>query len=145
MPVPFPSQNPTWLGLTSKSKADPTVLMDSGSIDSNTCVSNNYLHVNDLPASVLLQILQYLPMRDLLLSAGLVCRFWLSLAKDPTLWRFINLRREHKVDDEILIRLTSLSGNVVMLDISDTKLITADGFCKVARNCVTLRTLKLIR
>lgn len=106
---------------------------------------NKHLHINQLPHHILMSIFKHLKLIELTNVASLVCKFWHVLATDPALWREIHLKGQNHVDDDILFRLTSLSGNVSVLDISDTKFVTTQGFVRVAQQCTALRRLKLVR
>ena len=100
--------------------------------------------INSLPQMVMTRIFSSLPLFDLLKRACLVCRYWRNLAYDPVLWRNINLR-QHKVKDNCLLGLVTLSQNISSLDLTDSRCITNEGVMTILKNCRSLTTLILVR
>jgi len=49
----------------------------------------------DIPAEMWLLIFQWLPVSDLCLSAGLVCKTWYMLSLSPDLWKYLCVRFDH--------------------------------------------------
>ena len=104
------------------------------------------LHINNLPTSVLLHILQYLSMNELIKKAALVCKRWNELCLDPDLWRNISFKGQLKVSDEVLERYTNFKGRVTQsLDLTDLRLITSEGVRYTLGHCYNLKKLHLIR
>lgn len=101
--------------------------------------------INDIPPPILLKVFSYLKIQDLLLSVSLVCKHWHNLAMDPELWRSIDIKGLLKVSDEIFGKITSLSQNVISVNLSDSKMITDAGIVQMAASCRQLRTLRMVR
>ena len=113
------------------------------------CVEDTYISqvksINDLPHTILISIFQSLSLSDILLCVSLVCKFWRNLCCDSDIWRDIDLRGRIRVTDAILLRLTSYSGNVNSLDLTDVRLITNEGIQSTLKQCPKLKTLSLVR
>ncbi|ESO85112.1 hypothetical protein LOTGIDRAFT_131114, partial [Lottia gigantea] len=63
-------------------------------------------------------IFQYLSLHDLLCRAARVCRYWYTAVFDPALWRYVNLSEQSQLSDEILVKLTHISDNILGIDLS---------------------------
>ena len=101
--------------------------------------------INMLPQPLLVKIFAQLKMYDLLQRAGLVCKYWHDVAHDPELWRVVGLRGMLKISNEVLTKLTSLSNNVIEVDLTDAKVITNEGVVNMAKSCRQLKILKMVR
>ncbi len=102
-------------------------------------------HINILPPMIMTRIFEALSLPDLLKRASLVCRYWCHLARDPALWREINLKGLLKVDDKTMLNLVQLSQNVSGIDVTDSKLVTSGGLQRALKYCPTLKCLKIVR
>ncbi|XP_061180559.1 uncharacterized protein LOC133189168 [Saccostrea echinata] len=116
-------------------------LPNKGVCFSLTAVNN----INDLPPSILVNILKHLRMCDLLHKASLVCKLWHQLVYDPDLWRHVDLHYQHKVTDKQLLTLTQISDRVTHIDISDTQNLTSEAMERALKWCGHLRSLYMSR
>ena len=109
-----------------------------------TLKENSITTVDNLPDSLLVKILGYLPLRYLL-RAGRSCKKWHHLTQDPDLWREISLPAiwQSKVNDEILTRLCSYSRNVTSLNAPGLCKVTGKGMKAALLQCPNLQSLTL--
>ncbi len=95
--------------------------------------------VADLPPEILLQIFEYLPLRDVLCMKD-VCRNWKPLIKYKSLYRAISVNVDVKLD--LLLKILSTYDNVIqtvtLSNRKDTNLIL-----KSLAGCPNLRRLKI--
>ena len=94
-----------------------------------------------LPNTILLHVLQYLPVHKRIQMSSLSKR-WHELVFEASLWRRINVANMQHVDDTVLLQLTSISKYVTHLDVTNLTQITGDGFFRVISQCRRLQTLK---
>ncbi|XP_050396339.1 F-box/LRR-repeat protein 17 [Patella vulgata] len=97
-----------------------TTSTDSGlqidvQIDSD---SKNYNNI--LPIPVLVHVFSYLPLYDLLCRASRVCRYWYTSVMDPALWRYVNLQEQKRLTDDIFLKLTGISDNILGINLSSS-------------------------
>ena len=111
----------------------------------NNAVTSSAYNINDLPSTLLVHIFHQLSLQDILHRVSLVCKQWHNLCCDAVLWRNINLKGQLKVDDALLLRLTSYSGNVTTLDLTDVRLTTNEGMASTLRQCSQIQSLSLVR
>ena len=100
--------------------------------------------INNLPQVVFLSILSYLDLKDLG-RASCVSKHWYNSTLDPCLWRKLKLQKRHKVDDEVLVRITNHGSAVSVLDVSECRSITEEGLLKALLQCKCLVDLSVVR
>ena len=118
----------------------------NGRYESDDIETNAELQLNELPTSVLLHILKFLPIKELVQKATLVCKRWNDLCMDPDLWRDVSFKGYLKVGDDVLERYTSFQRKATQsLDITDLRLITTDGLRRSLAHCDNLKKLYIVR
>ena len=102
-------------------------------------------NINNMPASILLQVFNNLNLCDLLKRAALVCKRWNRLSVDADLWREINFNGLLKITDDVLLKYTNINSRLSFLDVTDLRLITNHAMETAVSHCVHLKTLTLVR
>lgn len=115
-------------------------------LDEQDCA--NSFQINNLPQVVFISILSYLDVKNLG-RASCVSKHWYHSTLDPCLWRTLKLQKRQKVDDEVLVRVTTSHGHgpssVRILDVSECKNITEEGLITALRQCQCLVELNVVR
>ena len=114
-------------------------------LDCHTTEDSNVLNINDLPYLILLKLFKYFPLKDRLKIISYVCRYWRDIMNSPSLWKSVVFKLGHKVNNEVLERLTSINPNISHVDLSDVKAITSEAYIRTICKCTQLRVLKTIR
>jgi hypothetical protein len=99
--------------------------------------------IQDLPTELLLDIFEYLSMKELCLSVVPICKQWFMLSKHPCLWKELTFSRNHISTEKVceLIRRSQLLRKLTLHRRKDTNVILRVVFA----SCLHLETLEIVR